>query len=193
MKNSINLASEQKEVTSHVVRRLFLYSIFVFAGAFILTATLLSYNFFLKSQLSSLQSDTDKIKLQITTLSSTEAKVVALKERLSSAEKLINTRTDLGAKTASILNIIPQNLSIESVNAGEKSVTIRVTSDNLFSLNSLIEEGIITLIKNKSYGITKADLSAFKVDTKNGNYSLSFQLFFNPQTQQPVFKIPGRS
>lgn len=193
MKNSINLASEQKEVTSHVVRKLFLYSIFVFAGAFILTATLLSYNFFLKSQLSSLQSDTDKIKLQITTLSSTEAKVVALKERLNSAEKLINTRTDLGAKTASILNIIPQNLSIESVNAGEKSVTIRVTSNNLFSLNSLIEEGIITLIKNKSYGITKADLSTFKVDTKNGNYSLSFQLFFNPQTQQPVFKIPGRS
>lgn len=190
MKSSINLASQKKEMTTHVVRRLFLYSIVIFSAAFLFALSLLSYNFFLKSQLASAQGESDKIKQQIATLSTTEAKVVALRERLVLADKLLTTRSDLGSKIVSIINVIPQSITINSIDAGEKSFGLQVSSRNLFALNSLVEEGVGSLVKNKSYGITKADLSSFKVDTKNGNYILSLQLYFDVKKPQPLLQKP---
>lgn len=190
MKSNINLASQKKEITTHVIRRLFLYSIVTFFSVFLLTFSLLAYNFFLKSQLSIAQSESDKLKQQIATLSTTEAKIVALRERLTLADKLINTRSDLGSKIISILNVVPQSISINSIDAGENTFGLQVISKNLFALNSLIEEGVGTLVKTKSYGITKADISSFKVDTKNADYILSLQLYFNVKKVVPFLQKP---
>ncbi len=189
-KSTINLASQKKEVTTRVFRKVFLYSFVIFIAVFISTLGLVSYNLFLKTRLSQKQAESDELKQQVSTLSSTEAKITALRERVSAINQIFTAREDVGSKVLSILSVIPQGAVIDSLDASSELLTIKILSNNLLSISSLMEDGVISLSKNKSYGIKKTDMSSFKADPKSGAYSLSLSFFFNTKKIVPLQQKP---
>lgn len=172
--DEINLAAAR---TTQKIPNVFLTpSFFIFIFVFVIAILILSYVFILKINLSSLQFNSRRLQAQIATFEQKKDKILIVSERLASARKILASRNHLDSVVQSILSVVPDNFSIESVQANNKEISLSISGDPLSGFVSFLSEGIPTLTQNKTLAISKVSADSF-TQSKNGYLlSLTFSL-----------------
>lgn len=179
MKSQINLVTPQK-VTKRALRRLYLVSLFSFLVSFSIAVLLLIFTFVLNSNVSSLTARISDTNHKISLISDKKGKELFIKDRLTSIQKIIKSRKNINDKLAPIVDVIPQNVEINSISAQGEVATIQVTAQSLATLDSIINNKIFSYAAASKNIIRKVDIGNFGVS--NGAYSASLDFYFIVQS-----------
>ena len=182
MKENINLVTQRK-VNKRTFRRLFLVSFTVFLGVFLFAFGMLLYIMNLQSNLPPLETRAKQLKDSIEALSDKKEKVLIVKERLSSVEKIISQRKTVDTKVTEILKNFPDNISINTLGATDEKVSFRLVSQSLFDLDDLVNSKIPAFSKTSKIDVKRVDFTGFTVN-KSGGYTISLDFHFNKSLQR---------
>ncbi|PIT89380.1 MAG: hypothetical protein COU27_00595 [Candidatus Levybacteria bacterium CG10_big_fil_rev_8_21_14_0_10_36_7] len=173
MKEEINLVTNA-HVESKNVRRLFLSSVVVFGLAFFAAVVLVGYVFLLKSNFSSLDEKEQNTKTQISALSDKKNKFLITKDRLLSINALLRLRKNFEEKLEPIISLIPQELTITGLSVTDERVQVTLVTDDIFALDSFLEEKLNFSDQDIPKGVRKIDLASFSENTDGYLISLNF-------------------
>lgn len=175
MKNEINLLS-RVQATKKRIRKLFIVSVAVFSICMLSSAIILGYSFVLNSNLASLNSKITDMQGKIVSLSKQKEAALRIRERLSSIQKLLIARKDLGLKADDVLSVFPDSVGVDEFKVTDDIVSIKVHSANLSDFDSLVSGKISGFAKANKLGIKKVDVLNFSSD-KNG-YLMAFDFYY---------------
>ena len=82
------------------------------------------------------------------------------------------------ARIDAIRGVIPTDSEINTLNGTDVDMTISLESDNLASLNDLIEQKIAALASDKKKGIQKIEMRTFSLSPKTLKYNVTFGIKF---------------
>lgn len=171
MSTSINLITEKKRQVRRAIRFITLFSIVVFTLFFIAGASFIATVFSLKNNLSLYAQNEQDLRGKLASLSETRERTILIQDRLANIEKIIKTRKNLSTKIESILVLFPSSFMVDSVEGTEKVVTFRLSTQDLASVDKLLEDKI----KNsKIKNLAKIDLKAFEENKKGYSFNLDF-------------------
>ncbi len=173
MKDDINLVAVGRKKSKD---RVFAISLGVFLVAFIAAVAVLLYSLVVSGKASTLGAQAEDLRGRISALSTQKQKILTVNERLATSRKILLTRKKIDQRVSSILDTIPDQISIDRVVADDKGITVGLLSANLADLDSLLDNNIPTLGKDKTLGLTKINLASF-VRQDNG-YLLSIEFIF---------------
>lgn len=176
MNDDINLTLKTSANTKKKANAFFIYSLGFLLIVFIIASALVFYTIVIGSNFSVLSNTATDLRNKISALSAQKARLLAINERLSTIDKVIASRKKVDERAGAVLALIPDDFSVETFSAGDKLVTIAVSSPNLSDFDSLLEAKLPQYAKNPSIGLTKIDMKSFTQD-KSG-YSLSLSFYF---------------
>lgn len=131
--------------------------------------------FLLRSQsaLASLESQHKTLTSQISALHPRAAKYVLIKNRLQYISGLLDKRSDIEKMLSTVLQDIPQDVSISSLSVTKNSAVVTITSASLVSINTIINHFTDLALVNKLFATVGMDTLNF--DTSSKLYSVSIK------------------
>ena len=172
--DEINLAASP---TAKKTYKVFLTpSFLIFIIVFIVGILIVSYSFILKVNLSSLASSGRRLQGQIAQQESKKDKILIISERLASARKILASRSHLDLVVSSIIQAIPDNFSLETVDGNDQQVSVSISSDTLLDFANLLSEKIPDITQNKTLAISKVTADSFTQSQGEYLLSLTFTL-----------------
>lgn len=178
----INLAnppqSLKKTRLSNSYSPFFLVSIIVFILIFLGAFSILVYVFTLKNNLSNAQFQENQLNDHLQEIAPELVNALFLKDRLSNINKITTFRTRLDVQISSLLAVLPQDVIVSAIIGDSKSLKLSVISDNLNSLNTLIEERIKKFASNNNLKIKRIDSNGLTLDQARSLYVLTFLIQF---------------
>ncbi len=178
MKQTINLASGKKSVDS-ALRKVFIASVALFCLVVLLSFTLIVYRLFLKNSFEELDNKEKKLNEQILANVDKRDKLVEIKGRLDDIRKILSRRLPMNARVASLTEIIPDDVTVETINGTDVDIQISLESENLSTLNDLVEQKIANLAQDKKRKIKKIQMQSFGLNPKTLKYSVTFTITFS--------------
>ena len=163
MKTNINLIGQTRAQKKRL-NIFFIASLSVFLIIFIISLFFLVYSLMLKARAQGLLK---------------KEKLLIVGERLGNLRKVISSRGNIDTRAETILSVIPSDFNIEALMADSKVVTIKISSPDLTSFDTLLEERIPNFTKNNSLKIARVNVDYFS--QKKDDYSLSLSFHFAPQ------------
>lgn len=116
---------------------------------------------------------------EATTLSSISAmhkkltQYYLVEDRINHLSNIINKREKLSDVTHALLAVIPNDLSIDSIQIDAKNVSLIVSGASLTSMNNFINS--IVVLNNKKTIITNVIIQELSLNVKDNTYSVSIQ------------------
>ncbi|KKQ96893.1 MAG: hypothetical protein A3C27_00520 [Candidatus Levybacteria bacterium RIFCSPHIGHO2_02_FULL_39_36] len=178
MKTNINLIGQTRAQKKRL-NIFFIASLSVFLIIFIISLFFLVYSLMLKARAQGLLKKENSLRSQITVYSAQKEKLLIVGERLGNLRKVISSRGNIDTRAETILSVIPSDFNIEALMADSKVVTIKISSPDLTSFDTLLEERIPNFTKNNSLKIARVNVDYFS--QKKDDYSLSLSFHFAPQ------------
>lgn len=172
MKNQINLASVAVD-TKRTVRKIFLISIVVFTLCFCVSAILLMITLFQTNEIATLTSQKTQLESSITSQKESITNAAIIKDRLSAISKIIGGRFDVNTKITAFLSLLPESVTITSVEANTDKITFTVVSSDLSIFDELLDTKLSLLDVGQVKGVKRIDIGSFRLDKKLARYSLA--------------------
>lgn len=177
MKQGINLSLGRKRV-DYALRKFYYASIVAFCLCVILSLSLITYRLILKGFYEDLSRREEAINAKLLGIQEKKDKFLETKSRLADARSVISKRSPVINRINTFSQIIPTDSVINSLNGSDESIRITLESDNLVSLNDLLEQKIEQLASDRKKGISKIEMRSFGLNPKTLKYSISFEIFF---------------
>src|SRR5579871_2551872 len=149
MSNNINLLSKDRvqNVSQQklllLLKRLSIFCLLVTAGT-----SLLFFALTLSPVLSNVKQQENTILQNLNFSQNKIAKYLFVKDRVTAAENIVNTRYPLDNVVLTIQQQLPQDAHIETIDIEGKVLNLKATSENLDSLNTIITN-ITNLLHDK--------------------------------------------
>ncbi len=180
MKNDINLIT-QAGSPRRVYNKLFLYTAVLFGIVFAIALSLTVYSFILKTQAGKLAEDVATARNRIASMADVRQKILTVSERIGAAKKIVSKRQSLEFQTSQILSSIPNNFSIDTINASDDIVTVTLASSNLLAFDDFFEVQLTDLYRREDLSLKKIESTSF---TRSGNYELTLDFYFADAAKQ---------
>lgn len=174
MNNDINLIT-QRDQQRHVYNKIFLATFLLFGVIFTLALIIILYSFFLKAKERNLSKNIASSRARMVDYGEIKQKILIVSERVESAKKIISKRNSLETKTLQILSVIPDIFSIDTIQAENDVITIKLGSSDLLAFDDLLETDLSAFAKDENLNLKKIESSSF---TRSGNYQLTLDFYF---------------
>lgn len=178
MKKGINLAASRKRVDS-IFRKVFVASVAFFIVVVVISLGLIIYRLVLKSWYDALDQKEQQLNQQLLTLVDKKDKFTETKSRISDIKRIIINRAPVTARIETLTSAVPTDASINALSGDDEKMSLSLESENLISLNDLVEQKLIEIADDKKRGIKKVDMKSFGLNPKTLKYSVSFEVTFN--------------
>jgi hypothetical protein len=172
MSNSINLITPQKEGLERRQRTVKILRII--SISFLLATFLLSLILFIISSrlsISDIKKQENSASDSLGLVHNKFAKLILVKDRMDNIQIIIKQRKNYQNLINSILKVVPQDSSINSLGIEKDKITLIVSSPSLLSINKFLDD-IVTFSKNKKV-INNVIINSLTVDQGLGRYILS--------------------
>jgi len=179
MKTDLNLATEKKQKTDF--RTISLFSFIIFLIFFSLAAGLIVYSVILNVRAKSLFQEVASLSQELSPFSKKKGNLLLVNERLNSIKKVLSSRSKIDAEVQSVLSIIPQNFTVETINTDKDKISVRISSTNLASIDSFLEEDIPRAARDDTLGVKVIEIESFLQD--ESGYLLSLNFLFTEEEQ----------
>jgi hypothetical protein len=177
MKSGINLTTGRKQVNA-IYKKAFYISVGIFAFTVVISIALIGYRLILNNSFNSLSNQEQTLNSQILSLQEKMTKYVQTQQRLKDARTIIAKRSATNQKIDEVTKIVSGSAQLTDISGSDDSVEMTVQSDNLASLNDLMEQKILELSKDKKKGIKKIDIESFGLNPKTLIYQAVFEVDF---------------
>ncbi len=181
MKEDINLLPRHKD-TKKGMNFLLMGSFALFILLFFTAASLVFYTYALSSTSSTLTADIESLNAKISSVSAAKNKLLVASERLLAIQKITLSRQTIDRNLNTSLSIIPTSFSVDEISAKDDFVSLNVSSPDLASFNTLIEQDLPALAKDKKIGVSKIDISSFS--QRNQTYLLALNFYYKAKVGQ---------
>ena len=178
MKQGINLTLGRKRVDS-ALKKVFYVTAGIFCFTVIISIGLIIYRLVLKSTYDSFDQKEQHLNTQLLAMQDKKDKLIETKSRISDVQKVLGKRSPIVARIDAISGIIPSDSQVDSINGTDTDMQITLESENLSSLNDLVEERVATLANDKKKGIKKIEMRSFGLNPKTLKYNITFGITFN--------------
>lgn len=175
MNEDINLVPGKRKIAleqKKIVVRLRLFSIILLAITAFSSITLFLLK--LQSPLPSLQREKNTLLTNLTLLSQKSAKLLLMKNRLKETAIIEKKRQHLDEIIGSVIEGVPADVSLNSLNIDIKSVSITASSNSLSSINIFLDRLVDKVVKGKIFN--KIALDSLSLDSKGSRYILALTL-----------------
>lgn len=176
MEKKINLLI-RREGEKRKSKKFFFYSLGTFISTFFLALVVLAIGLLIKQGFSKIEADQNRVRENINRDAEKKIKILTLKNRLENIARIVDSRENFNAVVESILSIFPSDIEIGGIQAGTDEIVIRVQSQDLLVLNTLLEENIKAYTK-KENKIKKIDIVSFGFDRDRSLYVLTLAASF---------------
>ncbi len=174
MKTDINLASGvlvesvSKNKSLGILRIAAVSSIIFITAASILL-------FFLINQISpsNVKKEEDKILFSIKFLREKQAKIAIVNSKILDISRILDTRTNFDSEINSLLEKIPSNISVNSLEIDKTKVAITVSSNSLTAIDEMLNN-LFEMLSKKQI-IKSLTIQSISSDQGGGSYSLSLK------------------
>jgi hypothetical protein len=177
MKQGINLSLGRKRV-DNALKKIF----YVTAGTFILTVvislSLIIYRLVLKGMYDSLDQKEQKLNTQLLAMQDKKDKLIETKSRIADIQKVLSKRSPIVNRLETVSGVISSDSTVDAINGTDTDMQLTLESENLATLNDLIEAKIADLASDKKRGIKKIEMRSFGLNPKTLKYSLTFGVTF---------------
>lgn len=180
MNEDINLAVKSK-VERKTKEMVFAASLGFFLLTFVIGAVMLLYSLSLASTSATLEVKREGLRGKIAALSSEKGKFLTLYERLNSIRRIISGRKKIDDNVDKVLSLLPEDLAVESVTADNKGVSVGLTSPNLTDFDTLLEDALPAIGKEKTLGLKNINVGSFS--QRGSGYSISIDFNFRTDTK----------
>lgn len=177
MKQGINLTLGRKRVDS-ALKKIFYIAAGTFCVTVVLSLGLIIYRLVLKSTYDSLDQKEQQLNAQLLAIQDKKDKLIETKSRIEDIQKVLGKRSPVVSRIDSVSSIIPVDSDVDSLNSSDTEMQISLESDNLSSLNGLIEERVAALGADKKKGIQKIEMRSFGLNPKTLRYNIAFGITF---------------
>lgn len=175
MNEDINLVPGKRKIAleqKKIVVRLRLFSIILLVIIVFSSITLFLLK--LQSPLPSLQREKNTLLTNLSLLSQKSAKLLLMKNRLKEIAIIEKKRQRLDELIGSVLEGVPADVSLSSLNIDKESVSITAASSSLSSINIFLDRLVDKVVKGKNFN--KITLDSLSLDTKGSRYILALTL-----------------
>lgn len=177
MKASINLVSKKRR-PSEFHKRFFVASVIFFSIVFFISAGLIGYRLFLQAQLGNLKDSETELITQVNQNPEKKVKFLTVRERLSEIQNIITKRKNLNNRIESVSEALPVDVGVSLIEGDEESVKVRVTAEDLVSLNDLIEQRIEAYAVEKKKEVKRVELRSFNLNPTTLLYEANLTIEF---------------
>lgn len=178
MKKGINLALGKKSV-DNALRKVFIASVAVFCFTVLISFSLIVYRLVLKNSFDALDQKEQKLNAQIISMQEKRDKIIETKSRLDDIRKILSKRLPMNARINSLTEVIPDDVSVNSISGTDIDMQLSLESDNLSTLNDLVEQKINALARDQKKRIKKIQMQSFGLNPKTHKYSITFGITFS--------------
>src|ERR1035437_38534 len=174
MSSSINLVSPKNEQLSKEQNRLKVVRILaLLVMFFVAIIAILVFIINLTLPINSIKQNEATTLANIATFHKKLVQYTLVKDRVTHLSNIISKRQKLPDSINSILNAIPGDLSVGSMQFSATKISLVINGSSLISMNKLIDN-IIILDKSKNI-LTNIVMQQLSSDVKSGQYSISIQ------------------
>lgn len=173
MKTGINLITKRRHDSKKIDNRIFTGSVVLFSVCFLVGLAIIIYVLILKSTYSNVITEENGVKAKLSSLSVKKERSLLIKDRLMGIQKILSIRKKLSNQVAMILAEIPPDFGMESINANEKLISIRLGAQNLSEVDLLFEERLKKAAKAME-GLIRIDIKSFSQSGDKYVFTLDF-------------------
>ncbi len=177
MKKGINLTLGKKSV-DNALRKVFFASVALFCFTILISFSLIVYRLFLKNSFDELDKKEQKFNQQILGMEDKRDKLIDMKGRLDDIRKIISRRLPMNSRITSLSEVIPEDVTVNNISGTDVTIQISLESENLSTLNDLVEQKIVALAQDKKKKIKKIQMQTFGLNPKTLKYSITFSIIF---------------
>lgn len=177
MRRSINLLSGKKQVDS-IFKKILYGSVALFSVVVLVSLGLIAYRLVLRSTYTDLENREIAVDTQFASLKAKKDKLVETKTRLTDIKKIIAARAPVTTRINALSEVVPPASTITALSGDNEEMQIIIETDDLASLNELIELKAEELAKDKKRGIKRIELRTFEINPHNLRYTISFGIEF---------------
>lgn len=178
MKQGINLSLGRKRVDG-ALRKIFMVSAGIFCLTVVVSLGLIIFRLVLKSAYDSLDQKEQLVNSQLLAMQDKKDKLIETKSRISDIQKVLGKRSPVITRINSISSIVPTDADVDALNGSDSDLQITLETDNLSSLNDLMEQKIAALASDKKRGIKKIEMISFGLNPKTLRYNITFGITFS--------------
>ncbi len=178
MKKGINLAASRKRVDS-IFKKAFVTSVVFFILVVVISLGLIIYRLVLSGWYDALDQKEQQLNQQLLVLVDKKDKFIETKSRIGDAKKIISNRSPVTARIETLTSALPTDSSIKALSGDDEKISVSIESENLLSLNDLVEQKLVEIADDKKRGIKKVDMKSFVLNPKTLQYSVFFEVTFN--------------
>lgn len=175
MNEDINLVPGKRKVVLEqkiLVKRLRTLSVVLLTSVAFFSISL----FFLKLQspLPSLKREENTLLASLSLLHQKTAKLLLMKNRLKETAVITKKRHRLDETIGAVVESVPQDVLLSSLNVGKKDVSITASSNSLSSVNIFLDRLVDKVLQKKVF--SKITLDSLSLDSKGNRYIIAFTL-----------------
>ena len=105
-------------------------------------------------------------------------KLIETKSRIADIQKVLSKRSPIVNRLETVSSVISSDSTVDAINGTDTDMQLTLESENLATLNDLIEAKIADLASDKKRGIKKIEMRSFGLNPKTLKYSLTFGVTF---------------
>ncbi len=177
MKKGINLTLGKKSV-DNALRKVFFASVALFCFTILISFSLIAYRLILKNSFDELDKKEQKLNQQILGMEDKRDKLIDMKGRLDDIRKIVSRRLPMNSRITSLSEVIPEDVTVNNISGTDVTIQISLESENLSTLNDLVEQKIVALAQDKKKKIKKIQMQTFGLNPKTLKYSITFSIIF---------------
>ncbi len=177
MKKGINLSLGRKRVDT-LLRKVFVGSVAVFCLVFVVAIVLIAYRLILKTTFDGLDLKEQELNSQLLALTDKRDKLLETKSRITEIKKVLSSRAPVTTRMQTISEVVPIGASVNGLSGADDEMEISLESENLSSLNELIEQKITEIAQDQKKGIKKVELRSFGLNPKTSLYLVALGITF---------------
>ena len=174
MNNSINLVSPKSEQMGKEQKRLRMARILALAVMFsVAIIAILVFVINLTLPINSIKQNEQAVLANIATLHAKLVQYRLVQDRVTHLSNIIAKREKLPAIAATLLAVIPPDLSVGSMQFTMQKVTLVISGSSLIVMNKLVDA--ITVLGKPNNILKNIIVQQLSLDPKSGQYSISIQ------------------
>lgn len=178
MKKGINLATRRKRVET-LFRKAFVASVALFIAVVVISLGLIIYRLILKNSYDNLDKKELQLNQELLSIVDKKDKFIETKSRISDVRKLLIERAPVTERIETVSSVVPIDSTVGSLSGDDTLMQLSLESENLASLNELVEQKLIEIAKDKKKEIKKVEMKSFGLNPKSLKYSVTFSVTFN--------------
>lgn len=148
----------------------------IFIVIFVFGAFMLGISLYLSSRSDSLLGKINDLRADLQASSEKKDKMLITAERLTSIKTVLTTKTGVEGAASLVYSIIPENLSVDGLEADSKEIKIVVSGSDLGTFNVFLQETIEDFISKNKPLIKSVTVDAFQQGSGGYELSLMFKL-----------------